>query len=517
MAHSPAPVDAAPHAAAPSATSPSTAASSAAASSTPLNPESQRRNNAVIWVLIVSAFTVILNETIMGVAIPHLMTDLGITAVAAQWLTTAFLLTMAVVIPTTGFLVQRFPTRGLYLVAMGLFVAGTLLAAVAPGFVVLLVARVVQASGTAVMLPLLITTVMELEPAATRGRRMGMISVVISVAPAIGPTISGLILTTFSWRFLFIAVLPIAGAVYALGAVRMRTVNEPIKEPLDIVSIPLVAFGFGGLVYGLSRVGDSTDGAATVAWVSLSVAVVGLALFVWRQLVLQRRDDALLDLRTFRTPSFVYSVLLFVVSMMGLFGTIILLPLYMQDVLDFSVLTSGLLLLPGGLMMGLLATHVGRAFDRFGPRPLLIPGMAVVAGSLWALALAVTSTTSWWVLLACHVTLSVGLAFVFTPLFTASLSSLPHRLYSHGSATVSTIQQVAAAAGTALFVSTMVAVATKHANAGESALVAQAAGIKVAFLVGACITTVGIPLAAILRKGEQVDEADGGERHAMMH
>lgn len=380
----------------------------------PLDPAIRRRNNSVIWVLIISAFTVILNETIMGVAIPHLMTDLGITAVDAQWLTTAFLLTMAVVIPTTGFLLERFPTRGLYIVAMGLFVAGTALAAAAPGFEVLLLARVIQASGTAIMLPLLITTVMELEPAATRGRRMGMISVVISVAPAIGPTISGLILTTFSWRFLFVVVLPIAGAVFWIGTARMQTVNEPRKAPIDLLSIPLTALGFGGLVYGLSGVGESAENGAATAWVALGVGVVGLALFIWRQTILQRSDRALLDLRTFRTPAFVYSILLFVVSMMGLFGTIILLPLYMQGVLEYSVLTSGLLLLPGGLTMGLLATGVGRAFDRFGPRPLLIPGMVVVAGSLWALALAVSATTAWWVLLACHVSLSLGLAFVFT-------------------------------------------------------------------------------------------------------
>lgn len=471
-----------------------------------LDDATRRRNTTVIWLLIVSAFTVILNETIMGVAIPHLMTDLGITAVAAQWLTTAFLLTMAVVIPTTGFMLQRFPTRSLYIVAMSLFVAGTLLAALAPGFAVLLVARVIQATGTAVMLPLLITTVMELEPPATRGRRMGLISVVISVAPAIGPTISGLILTTFSWRFMFVAVLPVAGTVLAIGLARMRTVNEPRKAPIDLLSIPLTAVGFGGLVYGLSRVGESAEGGSATAWIALGVGVVGVALFIWRQIALQRRDTALLDLRTFRTPAFVFSVLLFVVSMMGLFGTIILLPLYMQGVLDYSVLTSGLLLLPGGLVMGLLAPGVGRAFDRLGPRPLLIPGMAVVAGSLWALSIVVSSSTEWWVLLACHVSLSLGLAFVFTPLFTSSLSSLPPRLYSHGSAIVSTIQQVAAAAGTALFVSTMAAVAARHADAGAVAAVAQSEGIKVALLVGACLTTLGVPLAAMLRKPEQMPE-----------
>ena len=146
--------------------------------------ETNSRNRLVIGLLLVSSFVVILNETIMNVALPVLMRDLRIDAAAAQWLSTAFMLTMAVVIPITGWLLQRFHTRSVYLAAMSLFSVGTLVAALAPGFPMLLVGRVVQASGTAIMLPLLFTTVMMLVPPATRGRTIGNISIVISVAPA---------------------------------------------------------------------------------------------------------------------------------------------------------------------------------------------------------------------------------------------------------------------------------------------------------------------------------------------
>ncbi|NTV39188.1 MAG: multidrug efflux MFS transporter [Demequinaceae bacterium] len=470
----------------------------------------KKRNNTVIWVLIISAFTVILNETIMGVALPHLMEDLRISAISAQWLTTAFLLTMSVVIPTTGFLLQRYPTRALYLIAMSVFVLGTALAASAPGFEVLLVARVVQACGTAVMLPLLITTVMNLEPPETRGKRMGLISVVIAVAPAIGPTISGLILSVLPWRFLFVAVLPIVIAVLAFGFRHMVTTNEPSHAPIDIPSIPLTAIGFGSLVFGLSKIGEVANGDASGALIPLAIGLVGVGLFIWRQLVLQRTDGALLDLRTFLIPTFVVTVVLFVVAMAGLFGTIILLPLYMQGALHLSVLASGLLLLPGGLAMGLLSTTVGRLYDRLGPRPLLVPGLTIVATSLWAFAALLRADSSWWILLACHVVLSLGLACVFTPLFTSSLASLPARLYSHGSATVSTVQQVAGAAGTALFISTMTAVALRHTNAGASDEVALTAGIRVAMVIGASLVTLGIPLAVFVRKGS----ADPGDAPA---
>ena len=189
------------------------------------------RNNRVIWLLLAAAFVVILNETIMGVAIPHLVVDLGITISQAQWLTTAFMLTMAVVIPITGFLLQRFATRPIFIAAMSLFSTGTLIAALAPGFEVLLLARVVQASGTAIMMPLLMTTLMTLVAPSDRGRLMGRVSIVMSVAPAIGPTISGLILNFLSWRFMFWLVLPIALVMLIVGIRRVENVSEPRGHP----------------------------------------------------------------------------------------------------------------------------------------------------------------------------------------------------------------------------------------------------------------------------------------------
>jgi DHA2 family lincomycin resistance protein-like MFS transporter len=463
----------------------------------------EQRNKRIINLLIISAFVVILNETVMGVAIPHLMSDLGITALAAQWLTTGFLLTMAVVIPTTGFLIQRIPTRTLYGIAMGLFVAGTAIAAAAPGFEMLLVGRIVQAGGTAIMLPLLMTTVMRLEPHETLGRRMGNISIVIAVAPAIGPTISGLILSQLNWRFLFIFVLPIASTMLVIGARAMHTIGKTIKAPIDIPSVILSAFGFGGIVFGLSSLGEASgEGSNLQIIIPVCIGVVALALFIWRQLMLQRNDRALLDLNTFRTPTFTASIIMFVICMMGMFGALILLPLYMQNVLELSVLSSGLLLLPGGLAMGLLAPFVGRAYDKIGPRPLLLVGATLTSAALWLLAITLKESSPWFVLLIGHIIFSVGLAFIFTPLFTSSLGSLPKHLYSHGSATVSTMQQVAAAAGTAFFVAIMSGVVTEALGRGASQASAFAEGIHVAFLLSAATASLAIIAAFFVKKAK---------------
>jgi DHA2 family lincomycin resistance protein-like MFS transporter len=450
-----------------------------------------KRNRLVIRLLLISAFVVILNETIMGVALPHLMRDLGITASSAQWLTTAFMLTMAVVIPITGFLLQRFHTRSIFITAMTLFSAGTLIAAIAPGFEILLVGRVVQAGGTAIMMPLLFTTVMTLIPAASRGRTMGNISIVISVAPAIGPTISGLILSIFDWRWMFILVLPIAIGALVLGAARVQNVTTPRASRFDILSVILSAFGFGGVVYGLSNL--------SLGFVPLAIGVVALAAFVARQIILQKRDEALLDLRTFTSRTFSFSISMIAISMIALFGTIILLPIYMQNVLGLATVTTGLLMLPGGLIMGLMAPTVGRVYDRVGPTALVVTGSVIVSAVLWSITMLDENSSFWWVLVA-HVVLSIGLALLFTPLFTAGLASLPASLYSHGSAIVGTVQQLAGALGIALFVTVMSVQAAALTSVGVSEVSATADGIQLAFLFGAVISLFAIPAAFFVRR-----------------
>ncbi|WP_312181727.1 MDR family MFS transporter [Arthrobacter sp.] len=460
------------------------------------------RNRLVIGILIVSAFVVILNETIMSVALPTLRIDLDISAASAQWLTTGFLLTMAVIIPVTGFLLQRFHTRQIFLLAMTLFSAGTLLGAVAPGFAVLLIARVVQASGTAIMLPLLMTTAMTLVAPAARGRTMGNISIVISVAPAIGPTLSGIILSALSWRFMFILVLPIAIAALILGAAKIQNVTEPRRVPLDVLSVILSAFAFGGLLYGLAAIGESaSNGPPPVPpLLPFAVGVAALVLFILRQVRLARVSAPLLDLRTFRSRNFTISIAMIAVSSIALFGSLIVLPIYMQSVLGLDTLTTGLMLLPGGVIMGILSPFVGRIYDKAGPTALLVAGSVLVSGSLWIMATVLDADTPVYMIPIVHVVLSIGLAMTFTPLFSSALGSLEPRLYSHGSAILNTVQQVMGGAGTALFVTLLSTGAAKRLAEGASGLVATAAGVQTAFLAGALISLLAIAAGFFVRR-----------------
>ena len=456
------------------------------------------RNRLVINLLLVATFVVILNETLMVVALPRLMHDLRVSADAVQWLTTAFLLTMSVVIPVTGFLLQRMHTRPVFIWAMSLFSLGTLTATLAPNLEFLVLARIIQASGTAIMMPLLMTTAMTLAPPETRGKTMGFITTVISVAPAIGPTISGVILNYLGWRWMFLLVLPISLGALALGARRMVNVTTPHSARLDGISVVLSALAFGGIVYGLSNVGVGAAAAHTAGLWSATGAVF-LAAFVFRQIRQQQSGYPLLDLRTFASRNFTIAVLLMASMMMALFGTIILLPIYLQNVLDLSTLQTGLLLLPGGLLMGLLGPHVGHLYDRIGPIKLLVPGVFVVSVVLWAMTLLGPHTRAGYIL-AGHIVMSIGFALLFTPLFTVSLSSVKPALYSHGSAIIGTLQQAAGAAGVALFVALMSARTAALAAGGMAPIDALSGGVSGGFLCGALISLFAVVCVFFVRR-----------------
>jgi DHA2 family lincomycin resistance protein-like MFS transporter len=487
---------------------------------TPVTPDViDPRSMRVIWLLLVAAFVAILNETTMGIAIPHLNEDLHVPPELGQWMTSGFMLTMAVVIPTTGFLLQRFTTRQVFLAAMTAFSLGTLVCLIAPGFVILLVGRVIQALGTGIMMPLLMTTVMKVVPPHSRGRMMGRVSLVISLAPAIGPTLSGAVLDLLSWRWLFAIVLPIALISLLIGMRWMTNLGETTKAPIDILSIILSALAFGGIVFGLTQLGrgEGTPDAApsgitpaTLGAFTLSIGVVTLALFVWRQLVLQRKDNALLDLRVFRSRNFTIAIIIMSVIALAMFGTLTLLPLYLQNVAGLDALVAGLILLPGSILMGLLAPLMGRIYDAKGPKTLLAPGTIIISAVLFLYSL-VGAHTPVWQLIAMQTAMSVGMAMSFTPLFSASLGSLERRLYSRGSAVLNTLQQVAGAAGVAILIAAYSSLLHTGEQQGLDPADAGASGTQAAFLIAAIISLAPVVLSFFIRKPADQEVPEGAE------
>jgi DHA2 family lincomycin resistance protein-like MFS transporter len=450
----------------------------------------------VVRLLVLATFVVILNETLMINAIPRLMESMHVTEQAAQWVSTAFMLTMAAVIPVTGWFLQRVTTRQGYAIAMGVFLTGTALSAAAPTFTVLLLGRVVQAAGTAVMMPLLMTTLMTVVPEQDRGRVMGNVTLAISVAPALGPAVSGLILQLGSWRLLFVAVLPIAGAVTYFGLRQLANIGEPKVSSIDWLSAAMATLGFGGLVYGLSLFGEGDANLGP----SIGIVIAGVAaitIFVLRQLKLQRTGAPLMDLRTLRVRTFALSLTLMCIAFLAMMGSMILLPLYLQNLRGLTPLQTGLLLMPGGLAMGLLGPTVGKLYDRLGSRPLVLPGSI---GMVLALAgfTQVSMSMPYWQVLGLHTLLMLSLAASFTPIFTLGMGALPPNMYPHGSSILGTLQQVAAALGTALVVTVMSSRAGSLVADGTAAAAAQLSGMRLAFVIATVLSVATIVVAAML-------------------
>ena len=435
----------------------------------------------------------ILNETSLSVALPAIMADYSIPATSAQWLLTGFMLTMAVVIPTTGFLLERLTTRQIFVASAGLFLAGTVVAALAPSFFILLVGRVLQAGGTALMIPTLMTVAMTLVPAQRRGTVMGIISVVISVAPALGPTVGGAILNHFTWHAIFWSMAPLIGLILVAGLWRLDNVGENRDTPLDGLSVILSAFAFGGLIYGLSSIEKMLQGDG---WVDIAVTVVGviaLVVFIRRQRRLALEDRALMDLRPFRVRNFTLAVIILLLSFGLMLGMVTVLPIYLQTTLGATAFATGLVVMPGGILQAFLSPIVGRLFDSYGPRPLMIPGSLLMVAGLWLMA-TLGENSAVWMVVGMHVIFSLGMCLMMTPLMTTALSSLPKKLYSHGSAIMNTFQQLAGAMGTAFLVVFLARGTLAGAAAGLSPAAATAQGTHWAFL---CAGVAGIAIAVI--------------------
>lgn len=446
----------------------------------------------IITIMVTAAFVMILNETIVSIALPHLAEVFDVATATVQWLLSGFLLTMAVVIPTTGYLLNRFSARSMFLTAVTAFAVGTFISASAFTFAGLLTGRIVQATGTAVMIPLVMTSVMKLIPAERRGAMMGTISIVIGVAPAIGPTVGGAVLGLLGWRWMFWLVLVLALILLVLGAARLYVPFEPEPSALPVGSVLLSASGFGSLLYGLSTIGQ--PGVFLSPWVLLVVSAALLTLFVLRQRTLQEQAEPLLDLRTLTYARYRTGVLLSLIVFMALIGAgAILLPIYLQSVLGHDPFTAGLALLPGGLTMAAVSRPAGTWYDSVGARKLVIPGSIGMATAL-GLFTFLGSEAPLWMAIGAHMLLMGSLGTMMTPLMADSLGALPDRLHSHGSALLAALQQVAGALGAAVFVTTATLMSARPALG-----VPDATGIQAGFGLASVVALCAVGMAMFVK------------------
>ncbi|WNB93999.1 MDR family MFS transporter [Bacillus sp. NEB1478] len=471
-------------------------------------------------IMILGVFVAILNETLLNVALSKIMDDFGIKPSTAQWLTTGYLLVIGVLIPVTAYLIQRFTTRSLFLGAMTLFTVGTFIAAISPGIEVLILGRLLQAAGTGLLFPLLTNVVFSIVPFEKRGSAMGTIGVVITFAPAIGPTLSGIIVEHFSWRVLFYGVLPIALLVIIFAYAKLTNVTETTNPKVDLLSLLLSTLGFGGLVYGFSSSGEGHGGwSSNDVLVPIAIGVVSLALFTWRQLSI---TEPLLNLRTFKYNIFRMSTMIMMIVMMAMFSAMMLLPIFLQNALSYTPFEAGLIMLPGGIVMGIMSPITGRLFDKFGAKWLALIGLGLIAITLWQFA-SITLTTAYITIMIFNTLLMLGISMVMMPIMTNALNELPPPLYPHGTAIITTLQQVSGAIGTALLVSIMTNSSARYLenhltkeNTATLQIQSMIAGMKSAFILAFGLVAFAWIISLFIKRAipqDQTTEVKQGAAH----
>lgn len=468
------------------------------------------KRKITLIILILGAFVTVLNQTVVTPALPPIMTEMGIDAATAQWLTTGFTLVNAIMIPITAFLIDRFTTRALFIVSMGIFALGSLLCGLAPNFPLLLTGRLAQAAGAGILMPMVMTVLMLMFPVERRGTAMGMFGVVIAFGPAIGPTVAGLVIDHYSWRDLFVAIAVFAAIVIAVTPFVLQK-QKPNSEgvTLDKPSLILSTLGFGTMLYGFSVIGSS--GISVEALVASFVGVIILIFFFRRQLSMEK---PMLNVRVLQNHKFLMGTIIGMLVQASLLSAGILMPIYLQSLMGYSATVSGLVLMPGAILMGIMGPVAGRLFDKHGPRVLSIVGMVLLVISTFAFATLNDSTDV--VFLTVLYTLRMfSLSLVNMPITTWAMNALDNKVMNHGTSVNNTFRQVSGSLGTAILVSVYTLVAASLMGSMDS-IHASITGINVSFAVSGVLCAIGLIMTIIFVKNTSSsrDEESVSPRHS---
>ncbi|MEG1425542.1 MAG: MDR family MFS transporter [Raoultibacter sp.] len=461
-----------------------------------------RKQIMMLSVLIFGTFVTILNQTIVAPALPSVMSDMGVDAATAQWLTTGFTLVNAIMIPITAYFTDRFSTRNIFLASMAIFMVGSLLAGWGPSFAVLLLGRLVQAVGAGVLMPMVMVVLMLLFPVERRGTAMGLFGIVIAFAPAIGPTVAGVIIDQANWHIMFfiIAVLSAAVIVFALFALeKTPALNKDVV--LDKPSVLLSSVGFGCLLYGFSTIGSY--GISIGALLVTIIGLVALIFFFRRQLTM---ETPMLQVRVLANRTFLVGTIIGVLVQAALLAATILVPIYVQSLCGYPATVSGLILLPGAIIMGAMGPIAGKLFDKYGPRVLSLVGMSVLTLTTFGFTFLTTETSIAYITVLYTVRL-FSLSLINMPITTWAMNALDNKVINHGTSVNNTLRQVSGSLGTAIIVS----VTTMVTNANTStmgAIQANVLGINVAFGISGALCLAGLIMVFFLVKEKSGDAAE---------
>ncbi|MBI5975872.1 MDR family MFS transporter [Staphylococcus canis] len=459
----------------------------------------KQQRNIIVAVMLISAFIAILNQTLLNTALPAIMRGLEIHESTSQWLVTGFMLVNGIMIPLTAYFMDRIPSRKLYIAAMGTFLIGSIVAMLAPNFGVLMTARVIQAMGAGVIMPLTQFTLFTLFPKNQRGFAMGLSGLVIQFAPAIGPTLSGILVDNYSWRAPLLVVVVVAVIGFIFGFIYMKDYSVTKNVVLDKFSVVLSTLGFGIMLYGFSIAGVRGFNDMVVI-ISIIVGIIIVAFFITRQLKI---DNPILNLRAFLTPTFTLTSITSMIAFTSMVGPALLIPIYVQNSLALSAMLSGLVILPGAIINGIMSVVTGRIYDKVGARILVIPGFTILLISTLMMT-HLTAHTSFTYIIIVYTVRLFSISLLMMPLNTAGINALPNHMVSHGTAIMNTLRTISGSMGTALMVTMMSlgALIYKPTTGMASEIAtreAMASGVNLAFAVTSGFLAIGLIISFFIR------------------
>ena len=414
----------------------------------------------ILAAMLFGMFIAILNQTLLNVALPKINTEFNISASTGQWLMTGFMLVNGILIPISAFLFNKYSYRKLFIIGLTLFTLGSLVCAISFNFPIMMSGRVLQAIGAGILMPLGSNVIVTIFPPEKRGVAMGTMGIAMILAPAIGPTLSGYIVQNYDWNVMFYGMFFIGIIAIVIGLFWFKLYQSTTNPKADIPGIIYSTIGFGSLLYGFSEAGNKGWGSTEIVTMFI-VGTVFIIFFILREL---RMKAPMLSLEVLKYPTYTLTTIINMIVMMSLYGGMILLPLYLQNLRGFSALDSGLLLLPGALVMGALGPVAGKLLDTIGIKPLAIFGIGIMTYATWELS-KLNMDTTYLHIMWIYIVRSFGMAFVMMPIMTAGMNALPPRLISHGNAFVNTMRQLAGSIGTAILVTVMTTQQTNHLSA----------------------------------------------------
>lgn len=452
------------------------------------------------FVLMLGAFVGLFSETALNMALTNIMQDFSVSAATAQWLTTGYLLTLGILVPVSALLIRWFTTKQLVIVSFILSIAGSVIAALSTTFTLLLLGRIVQALGTGIILPLMMNVILLIFPIYKRGMVMGLMGLVMTTAPAVGPTIAGILVDILDWSYIFWLNLALYAVILIFGFKKIENVSTITKPKIDVLSIILSTIGFGGIIYSLSSIAEKSITTPSV-YLSLLAGVVAISLFVARQLTMK---VPMINLQVFKYTMFTLAIIQIFIAMLLILSTAILLPMYLKGSLLLTAALAGLTLLPGSAINAALAPMVGKYFDRIGAKKLLAIGFTLTLIGAILFVLILSDDVPIWAIILTNMVFFAGIAFIMMPAQTNGLNQLPRKLYSDGSAVMNTLQQIAGAAGTAIAITLMIHGEKMYREDNPAATMSEAlaSGTNYAYYFIAAIALIGLVSTAFVKKAE---------------